>query len=182
MLINRGASIKHIDFFGMTALDVAKAISSSVCAKKLRLMHLNLRGNANHVTQNSHLIKSRCNSMNQKTNVTGIEYGRTRSTLSQYSDHSEFSKLKSDTPLHKSRKHISASAPIADTTKMLPLRDNGEAQDNLKAQQPKRVVKWKDIPFENVYWMAQLRPSTWVSHLKMLIGWPSYDPQPWSVF
>ncbi|XP_045193786.2 uncharacterized protein LOC123549623 [Mercenaria mercenaria] len=155
-LLNKGASPRKSDCYGLIPLELAKQMSSTLCFRKLRLVQLNFRGNSNTSANKKSKIciklDTNTDSIRQDTSHQDVSQSR----MSQYSDRSSLSNGQ-ETTRHISRKHVSSSAPVSVFNRRDLLSREG-TQSSLsnattgKLRQTKQNVKWKDTQTEYTYW------------------------------
>ena len=139
-------------------------------------MQLNLRGNVDHrkskysldrpnkTPKTGRSISETRVQPRAHTEVNGTEkesrgMSRTVSNLSQYSVSSDFSKSFNDNDklLNASRKNIISSAPNRELKNKLIFRKYTPSPSQpppVHVLQPKRIVRWRDVPKENMYWQV----------------------------
>ncbi|KAK3581078.1 hypothetical protein CHS0354_033866 [Potamilus streckersoni] len=147
------------DWEGKTPMNIAREFSAIICTKKLRLMQINLRGMHSggpffhtrtkvsveipRVENSSAYTKFLKKQPQRPVTVADARLG---SVLSQSSSVS-LRKVPKDIPMQKSRKHISASAPLKEAS-----TTNLAQSYKMAALSGKRVVTWQDIPNNNQHW------------------------------
>lgn len=156
MLLNNGASHKQADRYGVVPLILAQQMSSAACFRKLRLMQLNLRGSASSSSTNKS-TKSIKIQIQSDTRTENSKNEKINSSKPPYSETNSSPKHNFSAPLHASRKHLSKSAPLNETSRKVPEARDGtySSLSNAttgKIRRSKGNVKWKDTKTEYVYW------------------------------
>ena len=169
LLLKYAASIRQTDCYGESAQDVAKNMASEGCAKRLRIMLLNLRGMVafNQPTDSRsrsgyqdrrHLLKNGHTELPNRSNT--VAEIRTRTNLSHVSEsHIETNTERSSSTMmarHKRKPTLSASLSEcssvnqckSDTSYTQPITVMTNNSDS------KKLIKWKDVPSGNTYWQV----------------------------
>lgn len=148
-LLSKGATLQKPDCFGIIPIELAQQMSSNTCFRKLRLMHLNLRGSYNKDSNKKTKI---CINLDTAGRPGIYHPERTLSNISDYSQ----SRFDHETTRHASRKHVSSSAPYSDFRKDNLMSREG-TQSSLsnastsKIRQRNHNVRWKDTQTEITY-------------------------------
>ncbi|KAL4234018.1 hypothetical protein ACF0H5_005672 [Mactra antiquata] len=158
LLLDNGASLHQADMFGVVPLVLAQNVSSSASFRKLRLMHLNFRGNAfcKKSTLSGKVVKVKNSS---ETLSENFKSGRVLSSMTHYTESGPHPRRNYATVAHTSRKHLSASAPLNDNGRNVFKSREGcfSSLGNTstgKLKQPKGNVKWNETKTEYVYWKS----------------------------
>lgn len=176
-LLNKGASLRKADCYGVIPLDLAKQMSSTMCYRKLRLMQLNFRGSVRtysnkkiHIPINLDIAPDRLDTyIEERTHddrpdtyhqdrthgsIQDTHYNAT-SQLSHYSDSTSLPHSSEQVTMHASRKHMSSSAPVNEYNKLTASEGTLSSLSSAttgKTRQSERNVKWNDTRTEYTYW------------------------------
>ena len=164
LLLKYAASIRQTDCYGMTAHDVAKEMLSELCAKRLRVMLLNLRGmigqktsrdnrSRSGIPHGKHTLRESLLEMPSRSNtVTDM---RAHSTVSQNSE--ENRDVNTSHNIKRNKRKTPLNASLADNSSVNNTKTDIVYTPStvLKNQgDSKRLIKWKDAPTGNTYWQV----------------------------
>lgn len=167
LLLKHGASIRRTDCYGFSAVDVAKDMSSDQCAKRFRVLLLNLRGGVGQNTSrdirsgtslSDKKSASRFDLPNMPSRSNTVGEIQTHSTLSQMSE--DMTHYDSVTPsVHRHKRLTPASTVLSDASSTYLNKQNhvmtSVPTTVLKSSSdPKKLIKWKDAPTGNTYWQV----------------------------